>query len=86
MNEEENILKVVGFEGVNWQVGEDKEFVVDAELDREPVEVDEGGGDVLPEFGASGKPWQQSSAHTEGCLGFYLEPQTGLWCNSPAGM
>lgn len=27
-----------------------------AELDREPLEVDEGGGDVLPGFGASENP------------------------------
>lgn len=31
-------------------VGEKEEFVVNAILDREPVEVDEGGNDVLPGF------------------------------------
>lgn len=28
--------------------GEEKEFTVDAELDKEPEEVDESGDDVLP--------------------------------------
>lgn len=45
---------------------------------REPVEVDEVGGDVLPEFSASEKPWQQSSARTGNCPGFYWTPHRTL--------
>ena len=29
-------------------IGEEEQFVHDAELDREPVEAFKGGGDVLP--------------------------------------
>ena len=35
---------------------EEEEFVGDAELDREPMETDKGGGDVLPGFGVSKNP------------------------------
>ncbi len=33
------------------RIGEEKDFVGDVGLDREPVKVDEGGGDVLPALG-----------------------------------
>ena len=36
--------------------GEKKELVLDAELDGEPVKVDEGGGDVLPGLGTCEDP------------------------------
>jgi len=37
-------------------VGEEQEFVSDAGLDREPVEVEESRGDVLPGLGACENP------------------------------
>ena len=37
-------------------VGDEEEFVGDAGLDREPVEVEESGGDVLPGLGACENP------------------------------
>ena len=33
-------------------IGEEEQFVCDAELNRKPVEAFKGGGDVLPGFGA----------------------------------
>ena len=33
-------------------IGEEEEFVGDAEVNRKPVETFEGGGDVLPASGA----------------------------------
>jgi len=44
----EKVRQVQGVKGVKGSEGEKEEFVVDAELDREPVEADKGGGDVLP--------------------------------------
>ena len=37
-------------------VSEEEEFVGDPECDREPVEVHEGGGDVLPGLGMGEHP------------------------------
>ena len=37
-------------------VREEECFVVNPGLDRQPVEVDEGGGDMLPWFSAGEKP------------------------------
>ena len=44
----EKVRQLLGGTSVKGFEGEKEEFVVDAELDREPVEVDMGGGDVLP--------------------------------------
>ena len=37
-------------------VGEEEKFESNAELNREPVQLFECGGDVLPGFGSSEKP------------------------------
>ena len=52
----EEICEVLRGEGMEGLVGEEEEFVSDAGLDREPVEVDESGGDVLPGLGACENP------------------------------
>jgi len=52
----EDICEVLRGEGMEGLVGEEEEFVSDAGLDWEPVEVDESGGDVLPGLGACENP------------------------------
>ncbi len=49
------MLRGKGMEGL---VGEEDDFVHNAGLDQEPVEMEEGGSDVLPGFGAGETPLQ----------------------------
>ena len=51
VSEECRVRQVLEDNGMKGFEGEEEEFVVDAELDREPVEMDKGGGDVLPGHG-----------------------------------
>lgn len=48
--------EVLWGKGMEGFVGEKEDFVVDAGLDWEPVEVDEGWADVLPGLGAGEDP------------------------------
>lgn len=45
-----------GRKGLEGFVGEEKDFVWNAEPDQEPVKVHEGGSDVLPGFGVGQNP------------------------------
>ena len=53
MEEVSEILRCQSMEGF---VSDEEGFVDDSGFDGEPVKVDEGGGDVLPGFGAGENP------------------------------
>ena len=52
----EKIGQVVGGKCMKAFVSEEEEFIGNAAFDREPVETDEGGGDVLPGLGGRENP------------------------------
>ena len=54
--EMEEVRQVPGDKAVEGLVCEEKDFIFDAVLDQEPVEVNEGGGEVLPGPGTSENP------------------------------
>ena len=55
-------------------VREEECFVLNLGLDRQPVEVDEGGGDVLPGLGAGEKPGSRVLDVLEPLQGFAGNP------------
>ena len=48
----EEAREVLWSQGVLTLVGEKEEFVIDTELNRKPMQLFTGGGDVLPRLGA----------------------------------
>lgn len=55
-------------------IGDEDDFEVWAGIDREPVKVDEGGGETL----SQSEPWQRISAHPGSSPGFFCESQARL--------
>ena len=50
------VRQVLGGHGVEGLVSEEEEFVRDAEFHREPMKVNESGGDMLPGLGMGENP------------------------------
>ena len=71
----EKVRQVLGGEGMEGFVSQKKEFIGDTVLDWEPVEVDQGGGDVLPGLGVSEHPGSRVLHILEPVQGFTGSPE-----------